>query len=82
MSANQWSVYPNPANNNLIVDLRKFESQKLCISIFNAIGEEVLSLNNLQAKQENIDITNLSSGLYQVIVTDGVNQFGKKLVKN
>ena len=82
MSSNQWSVYPNPANNNLIVDLRKFESQKLSISIFNAIGEEVLSLNNLQAKQENIDITNLSSGLYQVIVSDGVNQFGKKLVKN
>jgi para-nitrobenzyl esterase len=79
---NQWSIYPNPANNNLMVDLRKFESQKLCISIFNAIGEEVLSLNNLQAKQENIDITNLSSGLYQVIVSDGVSQFGKKLVKN
>jgi hypothetical protein len=36
----------------------------------------------LQAKQQNIDITNLSSGLYQVIVSDGINQYGKKLVKN
>ncbi len=82
VNASQWAIYPNPANNNLMVDLRKFESQKLSISIFNALGEEVLSLQNLQAKQENIDITNLSSGLYQVVVSDGVQQFGKKLVKN
>jgi hypothetical protein len=82
VNASQWSIYPNPANNNLMVNLSKFESQKLSITIFNALGQDVLTLNNLQAKQQNIDITNLSSGLYQVIVSDGVHQYGKKLVKN
>jgi hypothetical protein len=77
-----WSIYPNPANNNLMINLSKFESQKLSITIINALGQDVLTLNNLQAKQQNIDITNLSSGLYQVIVSDGVHQYGKKLVKN
>jgi acetyl esterase/lipase len=77
-----WSIYPNPANNNLMINLSKFESQKLSITIFNSLGQDVLTLNNLQAKQQNIDITNLSSGLYQVIVSDGINQYGKKLVKN
>jgi hypothetical protein len=77
-----WSIFPNPANNNLMVDLRNFEAQKLSITIFNALGKNVLNINNMQAKQQNIDITNLSSGLYQVIVSDGVQQYGKKLVKN
>jgi len=81
-NASQWSIYPNPANNNLMINLSKFESQKLSITIFNALGQDVLTLNNLQAKQQNIDITNLSSGLYQVIVSDGIQQYGKKLVKN
>jgi para-nitrobenzyl esterase len=77
-----WSIFPNPANNNLMVDLRNFEAQKLSITIFNALGKNVLNLNNMQAKQQNIDISNLSSGLYQVMVYDGVNKFSKKLVKN
>lgn len=80
--ASQWAIYPNPSNNNLMIDLRKFEAQKLSITLFNALGENVLTINNVQTKQENIDISFLSNGLYQVMVYDGVNKFSKKLVKN
>lgn len=78
----QWSLYPNPANNTLIVDLSKFTVQNIGLSVYNIFGQEVLNTNRLQAKQENIDLSLLSSGIYQVIVNDGHSQFSKKLIKN
>lgn len=81
-NTNNWAIYPNPAHQSMMVDLSKFETnQPINMVVYNALGQEVLSFNNLQAKLENIDISNLSNGLYHVIVSNGVNQFGKELVK-
>jgi acetyl esterase/lipase len=79
---NSWSIYPNPAFNQLMVDLRKLESKNLNISIVNALGQVVISKSNVQAKQENVDISNLPAGLYQITVSDGEKQYDKKFVKN
>lgn len=78
----QWSLYPNPSQNQLVVDLHKFDSPKMTLTVYNIFGQEVQNIVGLQAKQEMIDISNLSSGIYQVIINDGHSLTSKKLVKN
>ena len=77
-----WNIFPNPANVKLTLNLAAINAQKLRISIVNSIGQEVLSFENIQAKQQTFDIENLASGIYSVIVNDGVNQSNRKFIKN
>jgi uncharacterized protein YciU (UPF0263 family) len=68
-------VYPNPANNYLRISNA---GQVFDVSIFNTIGQHVLSVQN----QEQIDISALDSGLYFIQVNSkGTRETHKVLVK-
>jgi PKD repeat protein len=63
-------VYPNPANNQLIV---KVQSQGITITHFvlcNFIGAKVMELNNINMSQAIIDRKHLAAGLYFLKVDD------------
>lgn len=81
INAPQWLLYPNPAHTDLVIDLSDFTAENLNVCIYNALGQEVLLMNNVKAQQEHIDISHLSDGLYQIMITDGVQHYGKKLQK-
>ena len=59
MLENNMVVYPNPAQSNLNI-LNAGEAQ---ISLFNALGQEVLNINRADDMQ-NIDISSLPQGTY------------------
>lgn len=58
------SIYPNPATNdyvNVSIDSEQFENYN--IEVRNILGEAIIQLNQI-SKNQNIDLTNCSSGLY------------------
>lgn len=58
----EFSLYPNPAKNNINIDL---ETEIKSIEIYSLQGQKVLST---QSKQ--VDVSNLSNGIYMVRVED------------
>jgi hypothetical protein len=80
------SIYPNPAQNNLTftyTNSNKFKSN-LHVLIINAIGEIVLqrSFNSASYIKENINIENLSNGIYNIMFTSNSTQEIHKLIIN
>ena len=71
--AANFEVYPNPMNNTLYINGNVQD-----VTIFNAVGQQVLFIENANA----IDVTELSEGLYFVRVSDKKgNSVVKKIVK-
>ncbi|CAN5484586.1 hypothetical protein BH10BAC1_BH10BAC1_10520 [soil metagenome] len=68
-------VYPNPANKNVSIQFNTSE-KKNTIRIFNAMGQEVINTVS-ENVVENIDISNLYSGIYMINVN---NKSFKQLV--
>lgn len=64
------SLFPNPANNSLMVEVEKWNSMK-SISITDVTGREVIKVNALIAQRNQIDISKLNSGIYFVQLLDG-----------
>lgn len=68
-----FEVYPNPMNNTLYID-----GDVQDVTIFNAVGQQVLFVENAKA----IDVNDLSEGLYFVRISDKRgNSVVKKIVK-
>ncbi len=74
-------IYPNPANDiiNIDCDLNKGETFKVIIT--NTLGQEVLS-ETIYNQYSKINIKNLTSGVYQLKVSEGNRQRVFKFIKN
>lgn len=60
-------VFPNPASNNLTLELVNASDENATISIFDAIGQRIYqSPANIKAGKISIDISSLAKGLYHV----------------
>lgn len=59
-------VFPNPATNSISISLDQSFGVSTTICLYNMYGRHVLSTS----QKENIDVTNLPSGLYLVRVSD------------
>ena len=60
-----FNVYPNPATNELTIEVEGDEVRNLGITIFNVVGEVVfLSTEQYAFKKETIDISPLATGIY------------------
>jgi polyhydroxybutyrate depolymerase len=58
------NVYPNPAKNQINIDLDNMYDEIHEIKIYDIVGKEITKSN-----LKTIDITNLQSGIYQISVT-------------
>ncbi len=82
-----WSgMYPNPANGGFVnVGFHSASNQKLDITLYNSLGQVVLT-ENIQVDKGNnerlLDISNIPSGLYTISLSDGLVTEVEKLVKN
>lgn len=72
----QWSVYPNPANNFLMVESGAAIND---IELFDLVGRSVKRQRT--GKNSQIDISDLSSGLYLVQIRSGKVIYCKKVLK-
>lgn len=74
-------IYPNPAQNEVIISLPHYISGNCSLTMYNAIGEVVLT-QNLNQMQNRIDVKNLANGVYTISLTQQDYRLIKKLVVN
>ena len=78
---NTFLMYPNPAVSELNFEYPTLESNALNITITDMQGRTVAT-DTINASNQSMDVTNLSSGLYQVLIMEGNDLVGtKKLLK-
>ena len=72
LSANDktYSIYPNPANNTMFVDLSNWNEGKYTLDIYEVSGKYIRNHTINGASVNNISVSDLNSGLYLVILSD------------
>lgn len=84
ISNSKLKVYPNPATDNLNIELVSEEMiEDIDISIYNVAGK-LIYLNNKSVNSklyiENIDISDLNKGIYIIKINSELNSITKKLI--
>jgi hypothetical protein len=82
-NVNNIDVFPNPANSNATISVDLKEEGRITVGIYNTVGQ-LLSSNfangNLGENKINMNVENLSSGIYMVKVQVGNSTSTKKLI--
>ncbi len=73
------SVYPNPASNKITIESTKYKVQS--IKMYDVLGEEVNSLKPTGNSKIEIDVSNLTQGVYFVTIQTEKGIVRKKVVK-
>lgn len=78
------SAFPNPAHEFFTLSFPKARSVELRLKIFDMIGKEVLTQNLSTAEdtQWKVDISNLRKGMYLLRLTDGEQQYTRRIIVN
>ena len=68
----QMNIYPNPANENITLQLSTGDLDNANVSIYDALGQKVYAkVVDFIAGESSIEITNLAKGTYIItLVTD------------
>jgi hypothetical protein len=78
------SIYPNPMNNSSVVNINLAQAEKVTVSMYNMLGENVQTINagDLSSGSHNItlDASRLPAGVYFVQVTAGGYSVSRKVV--
>ncbi|MFN5373755.1 MAG: GEVED domain-containing protein [Flavobacteriia bacterium] len=76
----QVAIYPNPANEVLVVDLKDLEEVN-SISILDMNGKQIQSLSKIESGLNSFQIADLKAGVYQVRITQNGYQFTQRVIK-
>ncbi|MEE9350563.1 MAG: T9SS type A sorting domain-containing protein [Flavobacteriaceae bacterium] len=79
-SISNFSIFPNPVKNNLTVQFDTLQ-QDLNISIYNVNGQEVYQKQNIISGSLDINVSQLSSGVYFINVMSDDKVSTQKFVK-
>lgn len=76
------SVYPNPVKSNSILHITSIRSLKnVELALINVTGRKVFSVKlNSSNSKDPVQLPSLTSGIYQVIVSDGKTLLNQKIV--
>ena len=74
---NSISVYPNPTNNIINLDVSNAVTVK-SIELYNVIGKQVIKANNTST----LDLSNLESGVYMLKVATDLGSITKKIIRS
>ena len=78
----QFSVYPNPVNDVLNLDLSSFENEAK-INVYNNLGNLIISKNKSSLIENQLNVAEFSNGIYLLEILDAENnRFVKKFLKN
>ena len=81
--SNEFSMYPNPAGNIAVVDFNMETGNDVEVSLVNAYGQVVKTFHNgylgAGSQKVNLDLNNVTNGMYFVTVTEGTSTVTKKL---
>ncbi|SFU60131.1 Por secretion system C-terminal sorting domain-containing protein [Pustulibacterium marinum] len=77
-----FNIYPNPNNGNFTLSMASNSGENIGVSIFDIRGRSVFAqeFSNSGSLTKNLNLTNVSSGVYLVKVSDGISTETKKIV--
>jgi len=75
------TLFPNPAKETVSLNLNNWKKEKLAVTVYNHLAQEVLQTQilNGEASIHQLAIATLPNGLYIVKVSDGAQEISKKL---
>ncbi|WP_176723350.1 YDG domain-containing protein [Roseivirga misakiensis] len=74
------SVYPNPADKLLTIDLSKLAVSQIDVEIVNTVGLKIISMSTSTDEVIQLDISSYKSGVYILQFNNGVSMARKKIV--
>lgn len=74
------TIYPNPARNQINLSFEN-NLEKAKLKVISILGQTVLEKQNLSGTDFNIDVSNLSWGIYIINIVDGNLEYNSKFVK-
>lgn len=74
-----YNIYPNPAKDNITIDFNGSYNEKSLLNIYNIFGS-LIKTETLNQNQQNINIRDLSNGLYLVIIKSKESTQNQKLI--
>jgi uncharacterized protein (DUF362 family) len=66
---NKFNIYPNPAKANITFDLPTLITNNWTVSVFSTDGKLVLTKKMVNSDKQQLDISNLKSGIYCIKLT-------------
>jgi len=78
-----YSVFPNPATNQISILMDNINSKEVSVSIYNLSGQSVFQSNlslTQGVNQKQLDISSLSSGVYVINISNNRINSSKKLI--
>jgi hypothetical protein len=76
------SIYPNPTNDLLNVDLSQVSEEVQSVSILDVTGKVIQTNAVNTSKLVSFDLSSIASGLYYVRIASASNSVVKQLIKN
>ena len=74
------SVYPNPANDVINIDLKAISLENTTIEMYDAIGKLVMN-QKLSSVNSVVSIADLSKGIYTIRIIANGQQLVKRIIK-
>lgn len=74
-------IFPNPVQNNLTIEL-PFNPKNIEIKIYNQLGQIEKNFSSINSRIVRIETTDLTNGLYFVVIQFGKSQISKKFIIN
>ena len=83
---NEIKVAPNPVENQATLTIESEESNQLTLTLYDALGRQVKSninwLIESGSNNTNINLDDLSKGLYYLQISDGISINTQRIIKN
>lgn len=82
-NSGNFLIYPNPSNDFVQISLKNVSEKIKNITIFTILGKEIKKTEAVNSNQTNLNISDLSSGIYMIEVTteNDLKQVEKLLIK-
>jgi beta-glucanase (GH16 family) len=66
-------LYPNPATDVLNIENLQKTQSKYSVSIYNSNGVEAIAIKEIEINNKSIDVSDLKSGIYVLVIADVLN---------
>ncbi|MCX6230302.1 MAG: T9SS type A sorting domain-containing protein [Bacteroidetes bacterium] len=76
ITSNEFKVYPNPATDYIIMNIKDLNTTSVNLNIYNMMGK-LLSSKFIKTDQQQIDVSDLSNGIY-IIEIKSKNGYAKQ----
>lgn len=75
-----FSVYPNPAQNEVTIQIAEAQDRPMELVIFNSVGQTVYTSRMNNSNVETVNISGLDNGIYMIELQSTTHTFSKRIV--